>query len=190
MGEAYILPFNKVATFVPGYKGLIKLARQSKEVSTIESDVVREGDLFDYAKEFGGSDNMRPWMKHKPSIDPDRLTKPITFTWAAVTFRDGGTQFVVMTEAEVQTVKARSPSAKSKQGPWFDERDYPAMAKKTAIKRVLNFCRLSADLDEALERDNEFDAGIAPPPMEPDDIPPPQNLDDAADVIDGKDGNN
>lgn len=45
-GEAYIVPFKNTATFMPGYRGLIKLALRSGAVKSLASHVVYESDEF------------------------------------------------------------------------------------------------------------------------------------------------
>jgi DNA-binding winged helix-turn-helix (wHTH) protein len=48
MGEAYPVPYGNQCTFIPGYRGLVKLARQSGEVKRIETNVVCEHDQFTF----------------------------------------------------------------------------------------------------------------------------------------------
>lgn len=48
LGEAYIVPYGKTATLIPGYKGLIQLCLRSKLVKKIGARVVYENDLFKY----------------------------------------------------------------------------------------------------------------------------------------------
>jgi hypothetical protein len=43
-GEAYLLPYKGKAQLVPGYKGLVKLAIQSREVRAIEARLVYDGE--------------------------------------------------------------------------------------------------------------------------------------------------
>ena len=50
LGEAYLIPFGNQAQFIPGYRGLCKLARQSGDVKRIEAEVVCENDKFVYVK--------------------------------------------------------------------------------------------------------------------------------------------
>src|SRR5262245_29100413 len=48
LGHAYLVPFKTTCTFIIGYKGLQRLARQSGEISKIWSKVVYANDYFDY----------------------------------------------------------------------------------------------------------------------------------------------
>jgi len=48
LGHGYILPYKKTAVFIPGYKGLLDLARRSGELSWVQAHVVYENDEFSY----------------------------------------------------------------------------------------------------------------------------------------------
>src|SRR5690554_3088052 len=74
LGHAYLVPFknNKTGmfevTFIPGYRGLVELARRSGQVQSVQAHVVREGDRFDY--EFG----LNPKLEHKPAGSDGEVT--------------------------------------------------------------------------------------------------------------------
>jgi len=48
LGEAYIVPYGKTATLIPGYKGLIQLCLRSNLVKKIGARIVYQNDLFKY----------------------------------------------------------------------------------------------------------------------------------------------
>ena len=48
LGEAYIVPYGRTATLIPGYKGLIQLCLRSKLVKKISARIVYQNDLFKY----------------------------------------------------------------------------------------------------------------------------------------------
>lgn len=151
-GEAYLVPFkNKnretgryemVCTFIPGYRGLVKLARQSNQITEIYSEIVYENDDFDYVM---GLDRE---LRHKrPPLGTPR-GKPVG-VYAVAKFVNGGRQFEVMTVDEVEAVRARSKAATN--GPWVT--DWEPMAKKTAFKRLAKWLPLSAELSVAAHLD-------------------------------------
>lgn len=150
--EAALVVFNvkdkngggwvKSAQYMPMVRGLIKLARQSGEISTLSAHIVREGDEFEYVL---GDDER---LIHKPNLDGTGAAKLV---YATVTFKDGTKQREVMTMAEVN--KARAVSRSKDSGPWaswFDE-----MARKTVIRRLLKYVTLSPDLARAVDRDDD-----------------------------------
>jgi recombination protein RecT len=124
LGHAYLLPFKGKVMLIPGYRGLVELARRSGQVSTIYAENVREKDEFDY--EMG----LEPTLRHKPLLAEDR-GKPLC-TYAVCKLKDGGVQFVVMPEWEIQAIAKRSPSVGI--GPWKTDTD--EMRKKTAVRRL------------------------------------------------------
>lgn len=142
LGQAYLVPYGKTCTLIPGYKGLIALARRSGEISTIQMEVVREGDEWNYVL------GIRADLHHRPNdADPDREKKPITHVYCVVKLKDGGVQFKVWTAAKInahkekyskgwqwaETGKGRSGSKKD--SPWHT--DWEVMAKKTVIRDMI-----------------------------------------------------
>lgn len=147
-GEAYLVPYKDKAQLIPGYKGLMKLARQSGEVSTISARVVREGDFFKY--HFG----MNEVLEHEPNMNDD--TGDLTFVYAVAKLKDGGEQFEVMSRRQVEAIRNRSRAAES--GPWVT--DYEEMAKKTVLRRLCKMLPQSTALARAIALDERVDAGL------------------------------
>lgn len=133
LGEAYLVPYGRDCTFIPGYRGLIKLAYQSGEVSTIDAQIVREGDDFDYGL------GLDPFLTHKPVL-ADEIGKPIA-VYAVCIRKDGAKSFRVMSVAEVERIRRRSKA--STNGPW--KTDWESMAKKTVIKQLAKFMPLASE---------------------------------------------
>jgi recombination protein RecT len=154
LGAAYLIPFrnNKAGTmevqFIPGYRGLIDLARRSGQIQNIYAYAVREGDEFSYAL------GLRPDIVHVPKGAPDAN---LTHVYAVAKLKDGGEQFVVMTRAEVDLIRGRSRSKDN--GPWVT--DYEAMALKTAIRRLVKYLPMSIELAAAIEHDDAVETGTA-----------------------------
>jgi recombination protein RecT len=166
LGECYLVPFNnkkKVrdgnvwkdvpvteATLIPGYKGLIKLARQSGDISTISAYVVDEADAFHV--ELG----LEPKLTHVPNMS--NKTGNAKAFYCVVKFKDGGFHFEVMTKAEVDAIRARSKASGS--GPWTT--DYGWMGRKTVIKQALKMVTLSSEKPQvaiAVAADNSAEMG-------------------------------
>lgn len=149
LGEAYIVPFfNKKtgkmeAQMIPGYRGLIKLARNSGQITSIEAHVVRERDQFTLIYGLDAK------LEHVPCLKGD--PGPVVAAYAIARFKDGGYQVEVMTRAELDAVKARSKSPSS--GPWVT--DEAEMQKKTVVRRLCKYLPLSPEL--ALARAIEAD---------------------------------
>ncbi|MGB1012794.1 MAG: recombinase RecT [Nannocystaceae bacterium] len=140
-GHAYLVPYGRECTLIPGYKGLVELAHRSGIVSSLYAETVREGEIFEV---HAGTD---PRIIHGPHIDS---VEPVRLYYAVAKFKDGGHQFECISRAEVEKIRAGS---KSKGSPawseWFDE-----MGKKTAIRRLCKVLPLSTDLHRAIEIDD------------------------------------
>jgi recombination protein RecT len=151
-GKAWILPYGDIVQFIPGYKGLIQLARNSGDVKTVEAHAVYEKDEFDYS--FG----IEQILRHVPSREADR--GQITHLYAIARMTDGSVQFDVMTKAEVDAIRKRSKAANN--GPWVT--DYEEMGKKTVVRRLCKYLPASSErannLQKAITLDERLDAGL------------------------------
>lgn len=169
LGEAYPVPFkNKVKTdggdrwvtqcqLIIGYRGFVKLARQSGEVKRIDADVVCEHDHFNFRK---GSDAKCDFI---PNLKGDR-GEPIG-AYAYVQFKDGGEQFDFMPVHDIEKVRMRSKSGSAQKdsdyakkgdamGAW--KTDWAEMAKKTVFRRLAKWLPMSTEkFVAAMEHDNE-----------------------------------
>lgn len=146
LGEAYLVPYKTEATFILGYRGMINLARRSGQIQSIEAQVVREGDHFEF--EYG----LETRFRHKPMTGPGA---PISYAWALARFKDGGHQLDVMTIDEINAVRKRSRA--SSNGPWVT--DFAEMAKKTVVRRLAKYLPLSPEERDAIEASDKGEFG-------------------------------
>lgn len=158
LGEAYLVPFKGECTLIIGYKGLIKLARQSGEIKSIRARVVYKADEFHV--EYG----LRETITHKPNLESSDLKdEDIIAVYAVAEFKEGEPQFEVMTRAQVDKIRGRSASANS--GPWVT--DYAEMAKKTVIRRLSKVMPLSPEkaqaYTQAIAHENASETGDKSP---------------------------
>jgi len=155
LGQAYLVPYGNQCQLIIGYKGMIDLARRSGQVISLNAYAVREGDDFNFQL------GLKPDIHHVPSLEADRIKKPITYVYAVATLKGGGYQFEVMSRAEIEAVKAK---AKSK-NIW---NSYPEeMAKKTVIRRLFKYLPVSIEALEITNADAKREAGEK---VEPDDV--------------------
>lgn len=149
LGEAYLVPFwsAKRSRFecqlIPGYRGLTKLARQSRQLVMIDAHCVFEKDKWDFR--YG----LEPKLEHMPARTSN--AGEMIAVYAVAHLRDGGRQFVWMWREEVEKVRAQSKSAND--GPWVTH--FEEMAKKTAIRRLCKYLPMSAELGRATMLDNQ-----------------------------------
>ena len=171
LGHAYLVPFRNTkkggrleVQFIPGYKGLIDLARRSGQVNRISAHIVYEGDVF--KMEFGTSEV----LEHIPVPPSQRGERKGVY--AVAVLKDGSTHFEWLWEEEVQKVKAQSKA--SKFGPWVTHED--EMIRKTAIRRLVKYLPLSVELAKASAIDELAEEGISTQEYMDDEafIPPTQ----------------
>lgn len=152
LGEAYLVPYKdkrlerKVVQLIVGYRGLLKLARRSGEISTVEVRAVHEGDRFLYS--FG----LDPKLVHEPCDKPG----PLVAVWAVARLKDGGYQWDVMRRSEIDAIRKRSKASDS--GPWVT--DYDAMARKTVLRRMAKLMPMSVEMASAVALDEAAEVGL------------------------------
>ncbi len=154
LGEADILPAAKEAQFRPRYKGLMKLAMKSGEVTSIRSVLVYENDEFEVVE------GLRPNIIHKPARGNRGQMTHVYCVWNLKSQPDP--QFEVMDREQVYKVRGRSPSGKSGRGPWAS--DEPEMWRKTVVRRASKYMPITCDdfqravaVDNIAEGGGEFD---------------------------------
>lgn len=155
LGQAYLVPYGNQCQLIIGYKGMIDLARRSGQVLSLDAYAVREGDDFNFQL------GLKPDIHHVPSLEADRIKKPITYVYAVATLKGGGYQFEVMSRAEVEAVRAKAKS-KNIWNSYFEE-----MAKKTVIRRLFKYLPVSIEALEITNADAKREAGEK---VEPDDV--------------------
>lgn len=150
LGEGWIIPFKREATFIPGYRGYLKLARNTGQISRIEAHVVYEDDRFDL--EFG----LEPKLVHVPNLK--RAAKRVVLcAYMVAQFKDGAKQLEVMTLQELEDIRNRSRAKDN--GPWVTDR--AEMYRKTVVRRGSKYLPLSPEMEKLITYDNVVD-GIVP----------------------------
>ena len=151
MGE--LIPFKTkqgwVCQFMPGYKGLMDLARRSGQVGAINAECVHENDRFSYSL------GTNPHIEHVPA-GGDR--GKVTHVYAAAHLvATNEWQFKVLTREDVEMVRKGSRSGNV--GPWQSHWD--EMAKKTAIRALCKLLPASIEVQKAVALDEMADAGVS-----------------------------
>ena len=159
MGSCYLIPYNrkqyvngrehkfKEAQLQVGYKGLLELVRRAGFVVNIVANEVFEKDSFEF--EYGLHERLR----HVPYMGEDRGEAVAFYAYAR--FRDGGHSFVVMSRAEMESIKKKNAKKNyntgEMYGTWIDH--FSSMAKKTVIKQLIKYMPMSVELQETLSKE-------------------------------------
>ena len=185
-GEAYILPFGnrgggqgpKRASLVPGYKGLVKLAYQSKLVACIDAWVVYDLDKFEV--DLGKDENP---IVYKPCLIMDEKAlkesgNPIA-VYTKIRLSTGSTKHDIMPLWKLERIRRGSPGGNDQGHPWNTHTD--EMYRKTGLRHALKDAPKSNEGDRALylaERDERD--------FEDDDVVQIPGLDDGARSEEGR----
>lgn len=166
LGEAYLITGwdsrnNRDAPQLRlGYRGLIKLARQSGHITRAYAHEVCENDPCEIRL---GTDKA---LVHTPDF-----TKPrgkVLFYYAVAAFADGEVDFEPMALEAIHRIRDRSDgwrafkAGKIKSTPWATDEE--EMAKKTVLRRLLKRLPQSPELADALRVDDADYTDTAPAP--------------------------
>lgn len=157
LGEAYLITgwSGAAKALVPqlrlGYRGLIKLGRQSGEIASVYAHAVHENDMF---KALMGTEQM---LVHEPDYMRER--GEVVLYYAVVKYRDGTVDFEPMSIADIHTIRDRSDGYRA----WLDKKisstpwatDEGEMAKKTVLRRLMKRLPQSPEIGDALQIEND-----------------------------------
>ena len=141
--EGAIVTFKDQAQWMPMVAGIMKLVRNSGEISTWSVQAVYENDQFDFCL---GDDEH---ITHKPTL---ASRGKMIAVYSIVTMKDGEKSREVMSVEDVNSIRARSRSGNS--GPWVS--DFAEMAKKTVVRRHAKRLPLSTDIDGVIREDDDL----------------------------------
>lgn len=141
--EGAIVTFKNQAQWMPMVAGIMKLVRNSGEISTWSVQAVYENDHFDFC--LGDEEH----ITHKPAL---ANRGKLIAVYSIVTMKDGEKSREVMSVEDVNQIRARSRSGNS--GPW--QTDFAEMAKKTVVRRHSKRLPLSTDIDGMIKEDDEL----------------------------------
>jgi recombination protein RecT len=155
MQYAYLIPYwNRAlnctdAQLQIGYRGFVELARRSGAVVSINADVVRQGDFFEFEK------GEKITIKHRPSFSEGE--QPVIAAYAVANLVAGGVEAEVMPRWRVDKImeRARGKRREGATTPW--DTDFEQMAIKTVVKLLCKRLPKSHEFAKAIEIDERAD---------------------------------
>lgn len=167
--ESALVPFGQVCTFMPMVSGILKKMRNSGEVAGITAQLVYANDFFEYSVDCDGEN-----LTFKPDMFSDRGELKGVFAQAKL--KDGTVYIEVMNMKDIEAIKGASRGAKY--GPWNGP-FASEMMKKSAIRRLAKRLPMSTDVEQTIERDNQYydlDQRKEVPTVQTDSSMPPEPL--------------
>lgn len=153
MGKAFLVPyFNSKknvyeATFIPGWKGLVQLANNSKIVETW-TGAVYDGDYFEY--ELGA----RPNVVHRPNANPDA---PMTHTYAIGWQR--GAVYPIVEVWGVDKIRMHRDRYNKQGEKHYSYKHFEMYARKVVLLQILKYLPCSSELAQAIELNDAAEIG-------------------------------
>jgi recombination protein RecT len=126
------------------YRGLLKLARRSDEIASVDAQVVYDGDVIELET---GTD---PFVRHVPELDGSKRGGFVG-AYAYARLANGEKHVDYMTTAEIEISRSKS-RAKESLG-WVSF--WGEMARKTVLRRLMKRLPLESLAELALRRESE-----------------------------------
>jgi recombination protein RecT len=175
--EAALVIMGGKASYMPMVAGIMKLVRNSGQLSSLTAQTVHENDKFSY----------NPAADTAPQHEPDWFGTrgKVIGVYAVAKLKDGNTVVEIMSRDDIEAIRKRSRASGA--GPWVT--DWNEMARKTVIRRISKYLPKSTDRDDdarvfqAIERDDE-DYDLTEQPEAP--AQKPKRTKRAADILNAK----
>jgi recombination protein RecT len=153
LGQCYIIPYGKQATFQMGYQGLLNLAYRTGEYKSIYVREVYKDD--DFKVTYGIFED----LEHVPSEDGPADKELPTHIYAVYHLKNGGYSFECWSWNKIiKHAKKFSKSYNKADGGW--QTNPVAMAKKTVLIALLKYAPKSLEMARAMEADNTTQADV------------------------------
>lgn len=149
LGLAAIVPYKREATLIVMYRGFVELAYRTGQVKDVYAELVHEGDEFRVRR------GTTPKIEH--DVEGPAGDRAIVAAYAVARLRSGGTVSNVIWPDDWQRAKQHSQTGRRDRGPWVEH--FPAMVRKTAVRRLEPFLPKTPALAGAVA----WDDTVAPP---------------------------
>ncbi len=147
-GQAYIVPYKRTATFVPGWQGIVDLVSRTGR-ATVWTGAVFEGDEFDYAL------GDRPYVKHRPGgeDDPNKLTHVYSVG------RVNGSDWPVIEVWPIKRIAKHFKKFNKVGDKHYAHTNWEMYARKIPLLQVCKYMPKSVELTAALTADHAAESG-------------------------------
>lgn len=156
LGHGWLIPYAKVCTFQPGYRGLLDLGYRAQAFKAAQPQVVYVGDDFEY------EEGATPKLFHRPAPPSRRKLMgdgEEDWEWLGAYSRvivpDGTVDILWMWREEIEAVRAKASRA-GDNSPWV--KWFWEMVRKTPVKRHMKFLRLSPQAALGVGVDDQAEA--------------------------------
>lgn len=136
--EAAIVPFSGQAQAMPMVYGLIKVARNSGEISSIWAEVVMGEETFKITMVNGD-------RQFSHDYDPMTRTGEVKGAYAVAKLKDGTVEIEAMGFDDIEKRRKASANQRGPKATGIWEKWYAEMAKKTVIRALVKRLPMSSD---------------------------------------------
>jgi recombination protein RecT len=140
---------------IPDYRGLLKLARNSGDITSVSVQIVYEHDHFELSL------GLVETLTHKPKLDGPRGDPVLVYGVAR--FKDGSHHVEWMSVQDINTIRDGSRGYQNavrykSDNPWISS--WEEMARKTLVRRMCKYLPRSIELQNAERLIDAGDKGV------------------------------
>lgn len=152
-GLCYFIPFrlgrgkaseHTAISYVPGYRGLLQLAFQTRFLVSVSTEVVLSDEPFERGHTEDG-----PWIRHEiPLVRKDVERDTLLGAYCTYRTRSGGKGLEFMSRQDVAKVD-------TKRNVWRS--DFAVMVRKSTVRRAAKWWQTTRELSAAITLDEQAD---------------------------------
>lgn len=153
-GGVWFVPYKvqnrMVCQSIVDYRGLLDVARRSGEIAAVHADLRYDNDAWEFA-----IDSTAPVLVKLRHVPAEGERGNVLGAYGVAKLRNGECHAVYLTAKQIEGFRSRSRGADSEYSPWT--KDWDAMAKKTACRRLVNLLPMTPEvqaLREVLARED------------------------------------
>jgi len=158
LAECYPVPYKNrgqyEAQLQVGYRGFIKLAKSSGQVTSVFAAVVHKDDEFEW--QYGTERSLR----HRSAADADRSDEGLVAAYCLIQYSNGQQNFLVMWLDELLQARTRSPQWRYSKENSIWGQHFAEMCRKTVTRKLLKYEQLSPALARAVGLDEAAENGL------------------------------
>ena len=162
-GGVWLVPYKvsgrMICQSIIDYRGLLDVARRSGEIAAVHADLRYAADAWEFAIDTASPVLVK--LRHVPS-EGERGN--VLGAYAIAKLKNGECHAIYLTKEQIEGFRKRSRGADSEYSPWV--KDWDAMAKKTACRRLVNLLPRTPEvqvLREVLAREDAAPEGSPQP---------------------------
>lgn len=152
LGQIYFIPYNGVLTYQLGYKGMIKLSRNTGNIRDIRSGLICEKDKWLFYEDETGQH-----YRFEPNYAEQERGK-LLFAYSIFEDKEGTPTAQILEAKRLDGIE-KMVLARTPKSPWANELFKTEMQKKSAIRNHWKTQPMSPEMADAIDHEESIERG-------------------------------